>query len=93
MFGQVPNNRQGEQGDCSWTNQGPYCEFLVVNTGGKLTIQSGPTNHAFILRRYDTDAISLTTMYKVAFPGATDEDEKREMDWVSLLHIVIEISC
>ncbi|ODN84630.1 hypothetical protein L202_00537 [Cryptococcus amylolentus CBS 6039] len=38
--------------------------------------------HAFILRRYDTNAISLTTMYKVAFPTATDEDEKREMDWV-----------
>lgn len=22
-------------------------------------------------------------MYKVAFPGATEEEEKREMDWVS----------
>jgi len=21
-------------------------------------------------------------MYKVAFPGATEEDERREMDWV-----------
>ncbi|KAK6902996.1 hypothetical protein I203_108257 [Kwoniella mangroviensis CBS 8507] len=42
----------------------------------------GTSSHAFILRRYDTNAISLTTMYKVAFPGATDEDEKREMDWV-----------
>jgi hypothetical protein len=40
-------------------------------------------SHAFILRRYDTDAISLTTMYKVAFPGASEDDEKREMDWVS----------
>jgi hypothetical protein len=35
-----------------------------------------------VLRRYDTDAISLTTMYKVAFPGASEEDEKREMEWV-----------
>ncbi|WVQ78300.1 hypothetical protein IAT38_000385 [Cryptococcus sp. DSM 104549] len=43
---------------------------------------AGPTPHAFILRRYDTDAISLTTMYKVAFPGASEDDEKREMDWV-----------
>ncbi|WVR05209.1 hypothetical protein IAU60_002221 [Kwoniella sp. DSM 27419] len=43
-----------------------------------------PTNagHAFILRRYDTNAISLTTMYKVAFPGASEEDERREMEWV-----------
>ncbi|WVF72185.1 hypothetical protein IAT40_006997 [Kwoniella sp. CBS 6097] len=42
----------------------------------------GATSHAFILRRYDTNAISLTTMYKVAFPGASDDDEKREMEWV-----------
>lgn len=42
----------------------------------------GAGNHAFVLRRYDTDAISLTTMYKVAFPGASEDDEKREMEWV-----------
>ncbi|WWC61072.1 uncharacterized protein I303_103650 [Kwoniella dejecticola CBS 10117] len=42
----------------------------------------GTASHAFILRRYDTNAISLTTMYKVAFPTANDEDERREMDWV-----------
>ena len=45
-------------------------------------LQPGNNPHAFILRRYDTDAISLTTMYKVAFPGASEEDERREMDWV-----------
>lgn len=44
--------------------------------------QPGNNAHAFILRRYDTNAISLTTMFKVAFPGATEEDERREMDWV-----------
>jgi hypothetical protein len=44
--------------------------------------QPGTHTHAFILRRYDTDAISLTTMFKVAFPGATEEEEAREMDWV-----------
>ncbi|WVQ71670.1 hypothetical protein IAR50_001210 [Cryptococcus sp. DSM 104548] len=43
---------------------------------------SAGARHAFILRRYDTNAISLTTMYKVAFPTASDEDEKREMEWV-----------
>ena len=48
--------------------------------------QPGHKNaHAFILRRYDTNAISLTTMYKVAFPGASEEDERREMEWVSSL--------
>lgn len=48
-----------------------------------LTAQPGNNAHAFILRRYDTNAISLTTMFKVAFPGASEEDERREMDWVS----------
>ncbi|KAK8869776.1 hypothetical protein IAR55_000344 [Kwoniella newhampshirensis] len=42
----------------------------------------GSSPHAFILRRYDTNAISLTTMYKCAFPGASEDDERREMDWV-----------
>ncbi|ORY27161.1 hypothetical protein BCR39DRAFT_538607 [Naematelia encephala] len=50
---------------------------------GRIKVPTPGTNaHAFILRRYDTNAISLTTMYKVAFPGATEEDERREMDWV-----------
>lgn len=41
-----------------------------------------PLEHAFILRRYDTGAISVTTMYKAAFPSATQEDEDREMKWI-----------
>lgn len=44
--------------------------------------QNHGAQHAFILRRYDTNAVSLTTMFKVAFPGSTDDEEKREMDWV-----------
>jgi hypothetical protein len=38
--------------------------------------------HAFILRRYDTGAISLTTMFKAAFPTASEEYEKAEAAWV-----------
>ncbi|BEI81146.1 hypothetical protein CcaverHIS002_0203060 [Cutaneotrichosporon cavernicola] len=52
---------------------------------GRIKVQTPAatgTAHAFILRRYDTDAVSLTTMFKVAFPASTDEEEKREMDWV-----------
>jgi hypothetical protein len=41
-----------------------------------------PMEHAFILRRYDTGAISVTTMYKAAFPSATNDDEEREMKWI-----------
>ncbi|CAK9779826.1 hypothetical protein CC85DRAFT_266840 [Cutaneotrichosporon oleaginosum] len=52
---------------------------------GRIKVQTPErtgAQHAFILRRYDTDAVSLTTMFKVAFPGSTDEEERREMDWV-----------
>ena len=51
-----------------------------------LTSVLQPNGHAFILRRFDTGAISLTTMYRAAFPGAKDEDEKRETTWVKDNH-------
>ncbi|KAG7089621.1 hypothetical protein E1B28_011287 [Marasmius oreades] len=40
------------------------------------------TGHAFILRRFDTNAISLTTMFRAAFPNASDQEEKDEVQWV-----------
>ncbi|GJJ08557.1 hypothetical protein Clacol_002775 [Clathrus columnatus] len=50
---------------------------------GRLKIAT-PTHpgHAFILRRYDTGAISLTTMFKAAFPTAPEEYEKAEAAWI-----------
>lgn len=42
-------------------------------------IQDG---HAFILRRFDTGAVSLTTMFRAAFPSASDSEEKTEVAWV-----------
>lgn len=38
--------------------------------------------HAFILRRYDTGAISLSTMFHAAFPNAPEATEKEEIQWV-----------
>lgn len=55
---------------------------VSLESGSSLMSKPGAHSHAFMLRRYDTNAISLSTMYKVAFPGATEEDERREMDWV-----------
>ncbi|KIJ52645.1 hypothetical protein M422DRAFT_26213 [Sphaerobolus stellatus SS14] len=50
---------------------------------GRLKIATPITpGHAFILRRYDTGAISLTTMFKAAFPTAPEEFEKAESTWV-----------
>lgn len=41
-----------------------------------------PSGHAFVLRRLDTSAVSLTTMFRAAFPTATDDHEKAESSWV-----------
>ncbi|KAI0685520.1 hypothetical protein BC835DRAFT_514654 [Cytidiella melzeri] len=41
-----------------------------------------PNNHAFILRRLDTGAVSSTTMFRAAFPTATEEAERAESSWV-----------
>ncbi|THV03232.1 hypothetical protein K435DRAFT_775115 [Dendrothele bispora CBS 962.96] len=50
---------------------------------GRMKIETPtPSGHAFILRRYDTGAISLTTMFRAAFPNASDADESTEVQWV-----------
>lgn len=41
-----------------------------------------PAGHAFILRRLDTGAISLTTMFRTAFPTAPEDVERKEAAWV-----------
>ncbi|EMD34056.1 hypothetical protein CERSUDRAFT_117564 [Gelatoporia subvermispora B] len=48
---------------------------------GRIKIPT-PTGHAFILRRLDTGAISLTTMFRAAFPTASEEAERNEANWV-----------
>lgn len=41
-----------------------------------------PGGHAFILRRLDTEAISLTTMFRATYPQATEDAEKAEIGWI-----------
>ncbi|KIK91475.1 hypothetical protein PAXRUDRAFT_629122 [Paxillus rubicundulus Ve08.2h10] len=47
---------------------------------GRMKIPT-PSGHAFILRRYDTGAISLTTMFRAAFPNASEIEERKETQW------------
>ncbi|KAF5377334.1 hypothetical protein D9757_008029 [Collybiopsis confluens] len=50
---------------------------------GRLKIETSTgSGHAFILRRYDTGAVSLTTMFRAAFPKADEQSEKDEVQWV-----------
>jgi len=41
-----------------------------------------PTGHTYVLRRYDTGSISLTTMWKAAFPTASAAAGMDETNWV-----------
>ena len=41
-----------------------------------------PGGHAFILRRLDTNAISLTTMFRATYPHASEDAEKAEINWI-----------
>ncbi|CAE6343346.1 unnamed protein product [Rhizoctonia solani] len=49
---------------------------------GRVKIPTPNGNHAFILRRFDTGAISLSTMFRAAFPTAGDDAEKVDSNWV-----------
>ncbi|TDL25484.1 hypothetical protein BD410DRAFT_836993 [Rickenella mellea] len=49
---------------------------------GRVKIQTPGGGHAFILRRFDTGSISLTTMFRAAFPTASDDAERAEAAWV-----------
>ncbi|KAH9945160.1 uncharacterized protein BXZ73DRAFT_38883 [Epithele typhae] len=49
---------------------------------GRVKIPTPNGGHAFILRRLDTGAISVTTMFRAAFPTATEEAEKVETNWI-----------
>ncbi|KAF9450348.1 hypothetical protein P691DRAFT_810537 [Macrolepiota fuliginosa MF-IS2] len=58
-------------------------EILV----GRLKVETPTENgHAFILRRFDTGAVSLTTMFRAAFPLASDMEERAELQWVKDNH-------
>ncbi|KAG7451137.1 uncharacterized protein BT62DRAFT_400267 [Guyanagaster necrorhizus] len=67
----------------------PLVKYQILNCQGqdilvgRMKIEtSTPSGHAFILRRYDTGAISLTTMFRAAFPTASEQEEKEEIAWV-----------
>lgn len=45
----------------------------------KLPTVNGPT-HGFLLKRFDTNALAASSMFKIAFPYATPEAEAAEMD-------------
>ncbi|KZT41834.1 hypothetical protein SISSUDRAFT_1059146 [Sistotremastrum suecicum HHB10207 ss-3] len=49
---------------------------------GRVKVSTPGGGHAFLLRRFDTGAVSLTTMFRAAFPSAPDEAEKIETNWV-----------
>ncbi|KAI0034545.1 hypothetical protein K488DRAFT_45201 [Vararia minispora EC-137] len=65
----------------------PTVKFQEIVRDGQSTVVARmkvptPNGHAFILRRLDTGAVSLTTMFRAAFPLASEAHEKEESAWV-----------
>jgi len=66
----------------------PSVKFQIITREGqdivvgRIKVPTPNSQHAFILRRFDTGAVSLTTMFRASFPGATDEQERLETQWV-----------
>ncbi|KAJ7739763.1 hypothetical protein DFH07DRAFT_75290 [Mycena maculata] len=67
----------------------PPVKYQILNCQGqdilvgRLKVDTPtPSGHAFILRRFDTGAVSLTTMFRAAFPNCPEEAERREVQWV-----------
>ncbi|KIY43841.1 hypothetical protein FISHEDRAFT_77768 [Fistulina hepatica ATCC 64428] len=56
---------------------------LTIVQVGRLKVEA-PTRsgHAFILRRFDTGAVSATAMFHAAFPNCPEDLEKSETQWV-----------
>lgn len=65
-------------------HEDPYGTLSLYRISGLPKPYSGsqPSGHAFILRRLDTGAISLTTMFRTAFPTAPEDIERKEAAWV-----------
>ncbi|KAH0832908.1 hypothetical protein J3R83DRAFT_11862 [Lanmaoa asiatica] len=59
----------------------PPVKYQSLDRDGHEVLVRPPSGHAFILRRYDTGAISLTTMFRAAFPDASELDERKETQW------------
>ncbi|RDB25969.1 Bouquet formation protein 4 [Hypsizygus marmoreus] len=71
----------------------PPVKYQILNCQGqdilvgRMKIETPtPTGHAFILRRFDTGAVSLTTMFRAAFPNAPEHEERSELQWVKENH-------
>ncbi|KIY65167.1 hypothetical protein CYLTODRAFT_379848 [Cylindrobasidium torrendii FP15055 ss-10] len=67
----------------------PQVKFQILNCQGqdilvgRMKIDTpSSSGHAFILRRFDTGAISATTMFRAAFPAATESEEKGELQYI-----------
>ncbi|RDX45244.1 hypothetical protein OH76DRAFT_1007988 [Lentinus brumalis] len=71
------------------TSDPPSVQFQVLFRDGiavtlarvKVRTPGGPV---YILRRMDTGAISVTTMFRAAFPTASEEAAEAENNWIKL---------
>ncbi|KAM0754551.1 hypothetical protein T439DRAFT_321586 [Meredithblackwellia eburnea MCA 4105] len=58
---------------------GPTSTITIARV--KCPVPKGVPGH--IIKRFDTNAVSASSLFRAAFPTATDTDEEVEMKWIS----------
>ena len=56
----------------------------IVIVRQKVPTPKGISGH--LIRRTDSDAVSASSMFRSAFPGATELEEEREMEYLTSKH-------
>lgn len=63
-----------------YLGEGPNDQHTIVIARVKCPVPKDVPGH--IIKRFDTNAVSASSLFKAAFPTATDAEEAREMEWV-----------
>lgn len=54
---------------------------IILIVRRKVPVPKGVSGH--LIKRTDTEAISASSMFRVAFPLASAEEEAQEMEWIA----------
>ncbi|KAH8925684.1 hypothetical protein BT69DRAFT_1091560 [Atractiella rhizophila] len=61
---------------------GPETRILIARV--RIPMPKGKDSNALghVIKRFDTDSLSASSLFKAAFPNASDDEFQSEMDWI-----------
>lgn len=61
--------------------EGPAEQHTITIARVKCPVPKDVPGH--IIKRFDTNAVSASSLFRAAYPTATEAEENKEMDWVA----------